>query len=149
LLKTVTAWSRLRININGLKARMGKTFDCLNCIGICCSVYNRIEVTKRDVNRIAKHFGITPEAATAKYTKVVEGERILRRKKDELFGDTCIFHDLETRLCGQYEARPHACRVWPDHGDGGCVYYDVLQFERVQQGTDTVVPLIQLAYIRD
>jgi Fe-S-cluster containining protein len=140
------AWSRLRININGLNARMGKTFDCLNCIGICCSVYNRIEVTKRDVNRIAKHFGITPEAATAKYTKVVEGERVLRRKKDELFGDTCIFHDLETRLCGQYEARPHVCRVWPDHGDGGCVYYDVLQFEREQQGTNTVVPLIQLAY---
>jgi uncharacterized protein len=128
---------------------MGKTFDCFNCIGICCSVYTWVEVTKRDVNRIAKHFGLSPEAALAKYTKVVEGRRMLRRKKDDLFGDTCIFHNLETRLCGQYDARPHACRVWPDHGDGGCVYYDVLQFEREQQGTRAVVPLIQLAYKRD
>jgi Fe-S-cluster containining protein len=125
---------------------MGNTYDCLNCVGICCSVYTRVEVTKRDINRIARHFRITPEAATLKYTKVVQGERVLRRKKDELLGETCIFHDTEKRLCGQYEARPLVCRVWPDHGDGGCVYYDVLQFERDQQGTDTVFPLIQLAY---
>jgi len=125
---------------------MGKTFDCLNCVGICCSVYNRVEVTGRDINRIARHFNITPEAATARFTKVVEGERVLRRKKDPLLGETCIFHDLDKRLCGQYDARPHVCRIWPDHGDGGCVYYDVLQFERDQQGKDNVVPLIQLAY---
>ena len=128
---------------------MGNTYDCLNCVGICCSVYTRVEVTKRDINRIARHFRITPEAATLKYTKVVQGERVLRRKKDELLGETCIFHDTEKRLCGQYEARPLVCRVWPDHGDGGCVYYDVLQFERDQQGTHTVVPLIQLAYIKE
>jgi Fe-S-cluster containining protein len=128
---------------------MGKTFDCLNCVGICCSVYNRVEVSKHDINRIARHFRITPEAATLKYTKVVEGERLLRRKKDELLGETCTFFDLDTRLCGEYDARPRVCRIWPDHGDGGCVYYDVLQFERYQQGTDTVIPLIQLAYIKD
>ncbi|MFL6213060.1 MAG: YkgJ family cysteine cluster protein [Blastocatellia bacterium] len=128
---------------------MGKTFDCLNCVGICCSVYNRVEVSKRDINRIARHFRITPEAATLKYTKVVDGDRVLRRKKDELLGETCTFFDLDKRLCGQYEARPLVCRVWPDHGDGGCVYYDVLQFERDHQDTDTVFPLIQLAYKQD
>ena len=125
---------------------MGNTYDCLNCVGICCSVYTRVEVTKRDINRIARHFRTTPEAATLKYTKVVQGERVLRRKKDEMLGETCIFHDTEKRLCGQYEARPLVCRVWPDHGDGGCVYYDVLQFERDHQDTHTVFPLIQLAY---
>jgi uncharacterized protein len=136
-------------HLDGLIINMGNTFDCLNCVGICCSVYTRVEVSKRDINRIARHFRITPEAATARYTKVVNGDRVLRRKKDELFGDTCIFHDLDKRLCGEYEARPHVCRAWPNHGDGGCVYYDVLQFEREHQGTDTVIPLIQLAYLRD
>jgi Fe-S-cluster containining protein len=118
-------------------------------MGICCSVYNRIEVSKHDINRIARHFQMMPAAATRKYTKVVEGERILRRKKDELLGETCTFFDLDTRLCGQYDARPRACRTWPDHGAGGCVYYDLLQFERYQQGSDAVVPLIQIAYIKD
>lgn len=44
---------------------MGRTFDCLNCIGICCSVYTWVEVNKRDVNRIAKHFRITRRALAA------------------------------------------------------------------------------------
>ena len=127
---------------------MAKTFDCLNCVGICCSVYRHIEVSKRDLNRIARHFGITPEAAAVKYTKLAGGQRILRRKRDKLFGTTCIFHDLDTRLCGEYDARPLTCRLWPNQGasDGDCVYYDVLQFERALQDDETVVPLIQLTF---
>ena len=130
---------------------MEKKFDCLNCVGICCSVYHQVEVSKRDLNRIARHFGITPEAAASRYTKVAASGRVLRRKKDELFGDTCIFHDLDKRLCGEYEARPLVCRLWPDHGtgEGACVYYDLLQFERAHQDDETVVPLIQLTFIKN
>src|ERR1044072_1228074 len=124
----------------------GKSFDCLNCVGICCSVYTRVGVGKRDIKRLAKHFGITVEAATKKYTKVVKGERVLRRKKSPLLGETCILHDLEKTLCGEYEARPEACRKWPEDGDGGCVFHDVLEFERAQQGDPAVIPLIQLVY---
>jgi Fe-S-cluster containining protein len=125
-----------------------ESYDCLNCVGICCSVYTRVEVSKRDIQRLAKHFGITVQAATKKYTKVVNGEQVLRRAKSKLLGETCILHDQEKKLCGVYEARPRVCRVWPNHGDGGCVYYDVLEFERVQQQDHNVIPLVQLIYVR-
>jgi hypothetical protein len=123
-------------------------FDCLNCIGICCSVYDHVQVGKRDVRRLAKHFGLSPEAARLKFTKFSEGETILKRKRDPLLGRTCMFFDLEKRLCGIYEARPAVCRDWPTHGDGSCVYYDVLQFERRQQGEHDILPLIQIKPLR-
>lgn len=119
-------------------------FDCLNCIGICCSVYDHVPVTKRDIRRLARYFQVSVEAATRRFTKLRKGERILRRKHDPLLGQTCTFHDLKRRVCGIYEGRPHVCRVWPTHGDGSCVYYDLLQFERRQQGVHDVVPLIQI-----
>jgi Fe-S-cluster containining protein len=111
---------------------------------MCCSVYDHVPATKRDIARLARHFKISIEMATRRYTKQHGRERILRRKKDPLLGQTCIFHDLEKRICGIYEARPRVCRVWPEHGDGSCVYYDVLQFERRQQGEHNIAPLIQI-----
>lgn len=119
-------------------------FDCLKCIGICCSVYDHIPVTPRDVQRLAKHFGTSVEVATKRYTKINEGDRVLRRKRDPVLGQTCMFFDLERRVCGIYMGRPKVCRVWPEHGGGNCVYYDVLQFERRQQGTADVVALVQI-----
>jgi hypothetical protein len=32
-------------------------FNCLRCPAYCCS-YDRIEVTKRDIARLAKHFQV-------------------------------------------------------------------------------------------
>ena len=124
-------------------------FDCLNCIGICCSVYDQIETTARDVNRLAQYFGVNIETAFRRYTKVKNGVRMLRRKRDPLLGQTCIFHDLARRVCGIYEGRPEVCRVWPTHGSGRCVYYDVLQFERRQQGEHGVIPLVQIRYLKN
>lgn len=119
-------------------------FDCLNCVGICCSVYDHVQVSRRDARRLARYFGIAPEAALARFTRLSEGEIVLKRKRDPLLRRTCIFFDLEKRLCGIYEARPAVCRDWPTHGDGSCVYYDVLQFERRQQGRQDLLPLIQI-----
>ena len=123
---------------------MAKTkYDCLKCIGLCCSVYETVPVTKRDIKRLAKYFGLSVETTEKKYTKIKKGQRVLRRKRDPLLNETCIMHDLDKRLCGIYEARPRVCRIWPEHGDGSCVYYNLLEFERRQQGTD-VVMLIQI-----
>ena len=55
-------------------------YDCVECPAYCCSVYERVQVTPRDIRRLAKHFGVTEEVATARYTKMHGNERVLRKK---------------------------------------------------------------------
>src|SRR5215204_3023131 len=81
-------------------------YNCVECPAFCCSVYERVQVTPRDIRRLAKHFGVTAEVATARYTKMYEKERVLRRKRDALFGEACQFINPETRGCTIYNARP-------------------------------------------
>ncbi len=69
---------------------------------------------------------------------------MLRRKADPIFGQACGFLNLETRQCKIYHARPRVCRDFPS--TRRCAYYDLLQFEREQQGDDTVVPLVQITF---
>jgi uncharacterized protein len=68
----------------------------------------------------------------------------LRKVEDKLFDSTCVFLDQDKRGCSIYHARPNVCREYPDRPR--CVYYDVLQFERKQQGDDTVLPLFQITF---
>ena len=119
-------------------------FDCSKCPAFCCSVYERVEVTKRDLNRLARHFGVTPEAARELYTRDWEGERVLKRVDDVIFPQTCMFLDQQTRGCSIYHARPNVCRAFP--GRSRCAYYDLLQFERKQQRDATCVPVVQLTF---
>jgi uncharacterized protein len=119
-------------------------FDCTKCPAYCCSIYERVQVTKRDIQRLAKHFGLTFEAARKKYTKQWEDERVLKKVKDEIFAETCVFLDQEKRGCTIYHARPNVCREYPDRVR--CAYYDVLQFERRQQQDETVIPLVQITF---
>src|SRR3954463_15107286 len=119
-------------------------FDCNKCPAYCCSIYERVQVTKRDVNRLAKYFKVSVETAIKRYTKMRGSERILRRRKDTIFPETCMFLNQETRGCTIYHARPAVCREYPDRSR--CVYYDVLKFERVQQDDETVIPLVQITF---
>ena len=57
-------------------------FDCNKCPAFCCSIYERVRVTKRDVTRLAKHFGVTFDVAWRRYTKDYEKERVLKRVPD-------------------------------------------------------------------
>ena len=132
---------------------MGKTikdeqprvyFDCAKCPAYCCSIYDRVQVTQRDINRLAKHFGVSKETARRRYTKQWEQERVLKRVKDVIFEETCMFLDQETRGCTIYHARPAVCREYPAHVR--CTYYDMLQFERRQQQDETVVPVVQITF---
>ncbi|MGI9421988.1 MAG: YkgJ family cysteine cluster protein [Hyphomicrobiaceae bacterium] len=107
------------------------SYDCLNCPGYCCS-YPVIALQKRDIQRLAKHHGMTNEEAEAKFTKEAHGhKRVMRRKKDEHFGRICRFFDTTARRCTIYEARPAICREFPN--EKRCGYYDFLQFERRHQ----------------
>lgn len=119
-------------------------YDCAKCPGYCCSIYERVQVTKRDLNRLAAHFSLTVEAAAERFTKLHGKERVLRRKADPIFGKACRFLDPETRRCTIYHARPAVCREYPARAR--CAYYDLLQFERIQQDDKDVVPLVQITF---
>ncbi|HLR06538.1 MAG TPA: YkgJ family cysteine cluster protein [Pyrinomonadaceae bacterium] len=123
---------------------MSENYDCSKCPAYCCSVYERVAVGKGDLKRLAKHFGLGLPAAAKRYTKVFNGERILRRKADPILGQACTFLNAETRQCTIYHARPNVCRDFPS--TRRCAYYDLLQFEREQQGDDSVVPLVQITF---
>lgn len=114
-------------------------YNCCRCPAYCCS-YPRICVTKRDLQRLAKRFGLTLERAREKFTKngEEEGERVLRHQRDEVFGSVCMFLDTETRRCTIYEARPQICREYP--GTVRCGYYDFLCAERRLQEDPEFIP---------
>jgi Fe-S-cluster containining protein len=119
-------------------------FDCSKCPAYCCSIYERVQVTKRDLNRLAKHFQMSVEATEKRYTKMNGDERVLRRTKDPIFGKSCQFLDPETRGCTIYHARPLVCREYPARSR--CSYYDLLQFERGQQDDVNALPLVQITF---
>ena len=111
---------------------MARLYNCSNCPAYCCS-YARIVVTEKDLERLARHFGVDRETARRRYTKKGDepGERVMRHKEDEHYTTVCRFLDSETRNCTIYEARPRICREFP--GAGRCGYYDFLMFERRAQ----------------
>jgi Fe-S-cluster containining protein len=113
-------------------------YDCLKCPAYCCT-YDRITVNKRDLTRLAKHFDIDDETAEKRFTKVVEGERVLRHQKDAIFGSACMFLDPKSRRCTIYEARPGVCHEYPDKPR--CGYYEFLRWERTHQDDDEFIPL--------
>jgi Fe-S-cluster containining protein len=119
-------------------------FNCDKCPAYCCSIYERVQVTKRDIKRLAKHFGLSVETARLRFTKRWEKEQVLRRKKDPIFGKACHFLNPETRKCTIYHARPGVCREFPL--TKRCGYYDLLTFERRQQDDDDVLPVVQITF---
>jgi len=119
-------------------------FDCNKCPAFCCSVYERVEVTTRDINRLAKFFNVTYEQARERYTTDYEEERVLKRVDDVIFPKTCMFLDQKTRGCTIYKGRPAVCRAFP--GRSRCAYYDLLKFEREQQGDESVVPVVTITF---
>ena len=108
-------------------------YSCLKCPGYCCS-YPEIEVTPRDIERLARHFGLSYESAETRLTKYDPKEKVqlLRHHKDEHFGTVCAMFDRKARRCTVYEARPAVCRAYPD--SPRCGYYEFLKFERAHQG---------------
>lgn len=129
---------------------MGKPkYDCTRCVGYCCSIYERVDVRRKDIRRLARHFGVSEETATLKFTTVIDGYQALKRMPDLIFETTCIFLDQSTRLCSIYEARPDTCREWPVHSGDRCVYYDILQFERKQQDDPSFVPVVEIKVLVD
>ena len=115
-------------------------YSCSKCPAYCCS-YPEIEVTTRDIERLAKHFGLPYREAEERFTKYDANEKVreLRHRQDRIFKTVCTFLDQKTRKCTVYEARPGVCRDFPD--SPRCGYYEFLKFERAQQGDPKFIAL--------
>lgn len=124
-----------------------KAFDCLQCLGFCCSIYDAVSMTLADVRRLAAHCGIAPKLALKRFTRA---GLVLRRKPDSLLGETCCLFDTEARRCSVYEARPNVCREWPlpqhrlEGAEDRCCYFDVYRFAQKEQSAANVLPLVQI-----
>lgn len=127
---------RKTIPITAPPARV--SYSCEKCPGYCCT-YPLIEVGKRDIARMAKHFELTYQQAEERFTKFDKGEKVraLRHRADEHFGTACQFLDREKRRCTIYAARPGVCREYPVQLK--CGYYEFLKFERDQQGDEEFI----------
>ena len=116
-------------------------YDCSQCPGYCCS-YARIEVKNSDLKRLARHFDLDVEEAGRRFTRIYKSdegsERILRHRKDDVYGSICRFFDTDERRCTIYTARPQVCRDYPN--GNRCGYYSFIKFERKHQGDDTFIP---------
>jgi uncharacterized protein len=117
-----------------------KRYSCSKCPAYCCS-YPEIEVTPRDIERLARHLGVDYKQAEERFTKydAVEKVRLLRHHKDKIFDTVCVFLDQDKRRCTVYEARPAVCRSYPD--SPRCGYYEFLKFERAHQGDPKFIAL--------
>ena len=114
-------------------------YSCNKCPAYCCT-YAEIEITTRDVERLARHFDLDPEVAHDRFTKTSsKGVMMLRHRQDRIFDTACMFLDQKKRQCTVYDARPGVCRKYPDTTK--CGYYEFLKFEREQQGDDKLVAL--------
>jgi hypothetical protein len=79
--------------------------DCTTCAN-CCRV-SEVEITDRDIDKLAKFLGMTREEFIRDSTQQAEsGELILKRTEAG-----CVF--LEGNLCSVYEARPQNCANFP------------------------------------
>jgi uncharacterized protein len=136
------ATSKSTSKSNSKSAPAPKVFyDCTKCPGYCCS-YPRIEVKDSDVDRLAKHLGMTTQEVARKYTRMYDKtERILRQQKDEIYGNICRFFDTTERRCTVYEGRPSVCREYPNKSK--CGYYEFIKFERDQQEDKTYLPMVR------
>jgi Fe-S-cluster containining protein len=124
--------------MENLTALRKPAYDCLKCPAYCCS-YDRIIVSKRDLSRLAKKFGVDADTAARRFTKLVDGEQVLRHQKDRIYGSICMFLDTKSRRCTIYDARPGVCHEYPDKPR--CGYYEFLKWERSHQENDEFIPL--------
>ena len=88
----------------------GIQFECQQS-GKCCTSHGEfgfVYLTRKDRERMAKHFGLRPAEFTQKYCGMTDG---IYHLKEEPKNPDCIF--LKGKSCGVYEARPTQCRTWP------------------------------------
>ena len=80
--------------------------DCTVCAN-CCRVAT-VQLSERDVERLARHLRISPNQFLARYAAESEEEGVILKRSDE---QGCVF--LDGTACTVYEARPDICQRFP------------------------------------
>ena len=90
-----------------LASEVQQHVDCTACANCCRHAV--VPVNGLEIESVARHLGLAPEAAAHLYTVPdpnAPASRILRNS-----GEACVF--LDGNLCLIYEARPKTCRDFP------------------------------------
>jgi Fe-S-cluster containining protein len=127
-----------------LTAKPKSYYDCVNCPAYCCSVYERVQVTTRDIRRLAKHFGVTEEVATVALHKDVREGKSVAPEEGRCLGRRASSSIPKRVAAAIYHARPAVCREFPI--TKRCAYYDLLTFEREQQDDPDTLPLVKITF---
>ena len=107
-------------------------YDCSDCPAYCCG-YPIIEVKKKDIRRLARHFQLSEAEAKEKFTEK-ENNRVRKmhhRADKKLDTTTCMMLNQKTRQCSIYKARPDICR---EHPGDRCEWYDRRLLESIAAG---------------
>jgi Fe-S-cluster containining protein len=84
-----------------------KEVNCLDCAN-CCKTMSPT-YTKKDIQRISKHLGMSEKAFREKWLYKDRTGDWLNKKQP------CQFLDLKTNMCNIYEVRPSDCAGFPHH----------------------------------
>jgi Fe-S-cluster containining protein len=79
--------------------------DCTVCAN-CCKVAT-VDTCHRDIEKLAKHFGISRPQFIEKYTSVDDLGRIILKRTES----GCVF--LNGNDCTIYDVRPRNCELFP------------------------------------
>jgi len=89
----------------------GLRFQCQGS-GKCCTShgeYGWVYLTKKDIARFSKFFGLSIPQFKKTYCDQTEG--VWHLKDSSSSNGDCMF--LKNKKCDVYEARPTQCRTWP------------------------------------
>jgi Fe-S-cluster containining protein len=98
--------------------------DCLKCPSLCCRLAGYVEISDKDIGRLARHLGLSVRDFEAKH--IVHKTRA-GKKRIKQADRTCQFLD-NRRRCSVYAARPTDCQgyyCW-EHDD--TTVYDFARF---------------------
>lgn len=90
--------------VHELHDELFAAFNCLDCANCCKTIGPRL--TNKDIDRLAKHLRIKPQAFIEQYVEVDEDNDFVFREHP------CPFL-LPDNYCMVYENRPKACRDYP------------------------------------
>lgn len=87
----------------------GLHFKCTGCGGCCTGAPGYVFVNDEEIEALAKHLSMSPDAFMRKYTRLV-GERY--SLLEDMSNYDCVFLE-EGKRCSVYEARPTQCKTFP------------------------------------
>jgi Fe-S-cluster containining protein len=98
--------SHADLNLRRIAEGIEEQIDCTQCAN-CCKVAN-VQLSERDVDRLARHLRIRPERFLTDYTTTSEEDGLILRRTEQA---GCVF--LSGNECTVYDARPDICQRFP------------------------------------